>query len=67
MSVTLGDDSGNDETEVSMSVPTDGITATQIAADAVGTSEIADGSIAAADLDDMGAASGDVLTYNGSA
>ena len=38
---TLTDDSGNGETEVSMSVPTDGITATEIAANAVGSSEIA--------------------------
>lgn len=50
VSAVLTDDSGNNETEVALSVPTDGITATQIAANAVGTSEIADNTVANADL-----------------
>ncbi|MEK7257669.1 MAG: hypothetical protein AAB316_23130, partial [Bacteroidota bacterium] len=39
----------------------------QIAASAVGSTEITDGSIVAADLGQMGAASGQVLKWNGSA
>ena len=50
VTATLTDDSGNNETEIALSVPTDGITATQIAANAVGTSEISDNSVANADL-----------------
>jgi len=50
VTAALTDDSGNNETEVALSVPTDGITATQIAANAVGTSEISDNSVANADL-----------------
>lgn len=50
VAATLNDDAGNDETEVTLSVPTDGITATEIAAGAVGTSEIADNSVANADF-----------------
>lgn len=49
------DDAGGDESEVTMTVPTDGITATEIAAGAVGTSEIANGSVAYADIQDVSA------------
>ncbi len=38
---TLTDDGANGETEVTFSIPTDGVTATEIAAGAVGSSEIA--------------------------
>lgn len=40
VSAALTDDGANNETEVRMTVPTDGITATEIAANAVGASEI---------------------------
>ena len=40
VSAALTDDGANNETEVRMAVPTDGITATEIAANAVGASEI---------------------------
>lgn len=39
-SAALADDGGNNETEVRITVPTDGITANEIAANAVGASEI---------------------------
>ena len=44
------DDGANGESEVSMSIPTDGITATELSAGSVGTSEVADNSLAAGDL-----------------
>ena len=44
------DDAGNNETEIALNVPTDGITATEIAAGAVGTSEIATNAVANADF-----------------
>lgn len=76
VTATLTDDSGNGETEVAMVVPTDGITATQIAANAVGNSEMADnaintdeivdGGVGSADLNQMGASTSQVLTWNGS-
>jgi hypothetical protein len=50
VSATLTDDAANGETEISLIVPTDGITATQIAADAVGSSEIATDAVAAAEI-----------------
>lgn len=50
ITAALTDDSGNGETEIALSVPTDGITATQIAADAVGTSEIATDGVGAAEI-----------------
>ena len=46
----LTDDAGNGETEVALSIPTDGVTATEIAGGAVGTSEVSDNSLAAGDL-----------------
>lgn len=51
------DDSGNNETEIALSVPTDGIGAAQIVAGAVGSSELAS----------MSATAGQVLKYDGSA
>jgi hypothetical protein len=50
VSATATDDAGNNETEVAFSVPTDGISATQIVAGAVGTSEISDGTVANVDI-----------------
>ncbi len=50
VATTLTNDAANGETEVALSVPTDGITATQIAADAVGTSEIAADAVGASEL-----------------
>lgn len=44
------DDAGNNETEIALNVPTDGITATEIAAGAVGTSEIATNAVANDDI-----------------
>ncbi|MDR0830186.1 MAG: hypothetical protein LBN95_08760 [Prevotellaceae bacterium] len=42
-----------------------GVTTARIAENAVTTTQIADGTITAADLGDMGAASGQILKYNG--
>jgi hypothetical protein len=47
-SAALTDDGANNETEVRITVPTDGITATEIAANAVGASELAATAVAAA-------------------
>jgi hypothetical protein len=44
------DDAGNGETEVRLTVPTDGITATEIAADAVGASEIAADAVGSSEI-----------------
>jgi len=44
------DDAGNDETDVSFSIATDGVTATHIAAGEVGTSEIATNGVDAAEI-----------------
>jgi len=50
VTATLTNDGANSETEITMNVPTDGITATQIAAGAVGTSEIATNAVANDDI-----------------
>jgi hypothetical protein len=48
VATTLTDDVTNGETEVTLTVPADGITATQIAANAVGSSELASTAVTAA-------------------
>jgi hypothetical protein len=50
-----------------LGIATAGVTTSHIADNAVTTGKIADGAIKAEDLNSMGAASGQVLTYNGSA
>ena len=75
VAATLTDDSGNSETEIALSIPTGGVTATEIAADAVGTSEIAPSAVTSSEIADAtiltddiaqnGATSGQVLTWNG--
>lgn len=55
VTATVTDDAVGDESEVTFSVPTDGIGATQIAAGAVGTSEIANGTVAYADIQNVSA------------
>ena len=44
------DDSGNNETEITLTVPTDGITATELAANSVSTSEIATDGVGTAEV-----------------
>jgi len=44
------DDAVNDETEIALNIPTDGVTALEIIAGAVGTSEVADNTLTATDL-----------------
>lgn len=50
VTATLTDDSGSNETEVSLSVPTDGIGSAQIASDAVGSSEVAADAIGSSEI-----------------
>ncbi len=52
ITTTLTDDGANGETEVSLSIPTDGVTATEIVANAVGNSEMADNAIGNAEMAD---------------
>lgn len=47
ITATATDDSGSDETEITLNVPTDGITATQIATGAVGSAELASSAVTA--------------------
>jgi hypothetical protein len=67
INITLNNDAAGSETEVTAAILSNSITDFEIAAGAVGTSEIADASILAADLAQMGASSGEVLKWNGSA
>lgn len=74
VSAVLTDDNPT-ETEIALSVPDDGITATQIAPNAIGNSEMADdainsaeivdGGVGPADLNQMGALSTQALIWNG--
>lgn len=50
ITAAVADDAGGDESEVTMAIPTNGVTATEIAASAVGTSEVTDNTLAASDL-----------------
>ena len=50
VSATATDDSPNGETEVRMTVPTDGITATELSTDAVGSAEIAADAVGASEI-----------------
>ena len=47
VTMALTDDAGNGETEIRASIPTDGVTATEIATGAVGTSELASTAVSA--------------------
>jgi hypothetical protein len=53
VSITASDDAANDETEIRLIVPNDGIGSNQISSGAVGTSEIADGSVTYAKLQNV--------------
>ncbi len=50
-----------------LGIATNGVSNAEISAGAVGTSELNDGSIQAVDLNQMGAAAGEVLEWNGAA
>ncbi len=50
VSAALTDDGAGDETEIRMSIPTDAITAVEIAADAVGSSEIAADAVGSSEI-----------------
>lgn len=50
VTAALTDDAAGDETEMRLTVPTDGITATEIAADAVGASEIAADAVGSSEI-----------------
>ena len=58
---------GSAWTKIEANVPTNGITATQLATGSVTSTKILDGTIAAADFSQMGATSGQAMVWNGSA
>jgi len=58
---------GSAWTKIEANVPTNGITAPQLATGSVTSTKILDGTIAAADFSQMGATSGQAMVWNGSA
>ena len=60
ITMTLTDDAGGGETEVVATIPTDGVTATHIAADAVGSSEITADAVGTSEIATDGVGSAEI-------
>lgn len=62
INAALTDDAVGDETEIRFNIPTDGVTATEIAADAVGSSEIATDAVGASEIATDAVGSSEIAT-----
>ena len=64
---TLTNDAINSETEITALVRPNSLSDTEIGTDAIGTDELGIGAVTAENIDQMGAASGQVIKWNGTA